>query len=72
MSLVNELRDLMQSERTVAGRVVAVSGGVVRVATASGVLEVLGDNLNTGDAVTVQNGMATKKRLDSGGPVFFV
>ena len=72
MSLVNELRDLMQSERTVSGQVVGVSGGVVRVATASGVLEVLGDNLKTGDAVTVQNGMATKKRLDGKGPVFFV
>ena len=72
MSLVNELRDLMQSERTVAGRVVAVSSGVVRVATASGVLEVLGDNLKIGDAVTVQNGQAVKKRMDGKGPVFFV
>ena len=73
MSLVNELRDLIRSERIVPGRVVAVSDGVVRVATPFGVMEVNGNNhLQAGDAVIVQNGRAIKKRLDNNIPVFFV
>lgn len=73
MSLVKELRDLMRSERSVTGRVIAVSGGMVRVATPSGVMEVAGESgLQTGDAVIVQNGRAVKKRLDGDVPIFFV
>ena len=72
MSLVNELRDLMRHERAVSGRVVAVFDGVVRVATASGVVEILGNHLKIGDAVIVQNGQAVKKRMDGGEAVFFV
>lgn len=73
MSLVNELRDLIRSERIVSGKVVAVSDGKVQVATPSGVMEVAGDgHLQSGDSVTVQNGRAIKKRLDNDIPVFFV
>ena len=73
MSHLREIRDLLQTERAVAGRVVAVSGDRVQVATSSGVVEVTADaNLKTGDAVTVQNGRAVKKRLDGDTTAFFV
>lgn len=73
MSRLLELRDLLQKDQPVSGRVVVVSGGVVQVATPSGVVEVAGDDgLQTGDAVTIQNGWAIKKRLNSRAPVHFV
>ena len=73
MSLSTDLRELVRHDRPQPGRVVAIAGGVVRVATAQGVVEVSGDgNLQNGDAVTIQDGRAVKKRLDGDGPVFFV
>ena len=73
MSRLLELRDLLQEDQPVSGRVVTVSSGVVRVATPSGVVEVAGDGgLKNGDVVTVQNGRAVKKRLDDPQTVFFV
>ncbi len=73
MSRFLKLRDLLQGDQPVSGRVIAVSNGVVRVATPYGVVEVAGDSgLRTGDAVTVQDGLAVKKRLDGEGPVYFV
>ena len=73
MSKLTELRNLIQGDQAVAGRVVAVSGDRVQVATSSGVVEVTADaNLKTGDAVTVQNGRAVKKRLDGDTTAFFV
>ena len=73
MSKLTELRNLIQGDQSVSGRVVAVSGDRVRVATSFGVLEVAGGaNLKPGYAVTVQSGRALKKRLDGDAPVFFV
>ena len=73
MSKLTELRNLLQRDQTVSGRVVAVSSDRVRVATSSGVVEVAGGaNLKPGDTVTVQNGRVVKKRIDGAGSVFFV
>ena len=73
MSLSTDLRELVRNEQPQPGRVVEVSGGVVRVATATGQVEVaLEGDTQVGDAVTVQSGRAVKKRLDGGTPVFFV
>ena len=73
MSLVNELRDLIRFKQAVSGRVVAVSNSMLQVATPNGIVDVMGDdNLQTGDAVTVQNGRAVKKSLNDDTPVFFV
>ena len=73
MSLVNELRGMIRFERSTAGRVISTSDGMARVATPNGIVEVLGnDNLQIGDAVTVQNSRAIKKSLNDDTPVFFV
>ena len=73
MSLVNELRDLIRSERAISGRVVTTFNGMVRVATSTGIVEVSGgEGLQTGDVVIVQNGRAAKKCLNDDIPVFFV
>ena len=73
MSLSSDLRELVRHDRPQPGRVISVFGNRVRVATPSGVVEVSGDaTLKIGDAVTVQDGQAVKKRLDGDAPVFFV
>ena len=72
MSLVNELRDLMQSEHAVSGRVIAMFGDRVRIATASGQVEVGHEGeLKIGDQVTVQNNRAIKQQRSTG-KIFFV
>ena len=73
MSKLTELRNLIQGDNSVSGRVVAVSGDRVWVATHSGVMEVSGGtNLKTGDVVTVHNGWAVKRQKGSEAPVFLV
>ena len=63
MSLANELRDLMRVDRPQPGRVVWVSGDLVRVATTAGQVEVAHEgNLRVGDQVVVQNGRAVKRQ----------
>ncbi|ABK45365.1 hypothetical protein Mmc1_2874 [Magnetococcus marinus MC-1] len=54
---VHDLRHLIASKRSVSGRVVAVTGGMVRVATARGVVQVMGRDLAVGDRVLVENGI---------------
>ena len=73
MSLSTDLRELVRHDRPQPGRVVSVFGNRVRVSTAVGQVEVAREgNIQVGDAVTVQDGQAVKKRLDGGAPVFFV
>jgi hypothetical protein len=63
MSLVKELQQLVQTGIPVSGRVISVSGSKVVVATASGQIEVSANgNLQPGDQVTIEAGMATKKQ----------
>ena len=62
----------MRSEQSVSGRVVAVSDSLVRVATPSGVTEVIREEeLKIGDQVTVQNDRAIKQQRGTG-KIFFV
>ena len=73
MSLSTDLRELVRHDRPQPGRVVSVFGNRVRVSTAAGQVEVAREgDLQVGDAVTVQDGQAVKKRLDGDAPVFFV
>ena len=57
---VHDLQRLIASQRPVAGRVVAITGGMVRVATAQGMVEVSGSGLVVGDRVVVRDGKATR------------
>jgi hypothetical protein len=73
MSQIKELQRLIQTDGVVAGRVIAVSGTSVVVATASGRMEVSANgNLSVGDMVIVAAGQATKKQRGGGDQVFFV
>lgn len=73
MSKLLDLRDLLQGDQPIFGRVIIVAGDMVRVATPAGVVEVTGENgVKNGDAVTIQNGRAVKKSLDGTGAVFLV
>ena len=69
---VHDLQRLIASQRPVAGRVVAISGSMVRVATAQGVVEVSGSGLAVGDRVVVRNGVAVKMHGAPGSPPHFV
>jgi hypothetical protein len=73
MSLIKELQRLVQTDGTVAGRVISVSGSSVVVATASGQIEVSADgDLRIGDLVTIDAGRATKKQRNGDTQVFLV
>jgi hypothetical protein len=73
MSLVKELQQLVQTEIPVSGRVISVSGSKVIVATASGQMEVSANgNLQPGDQVTIEAGMATKNQRGGETLVYFV
>ncbi|MBF0154632.1 MAG: hypothetical protein HQL64_12900, partial [Magnetococcales bacterium] len=64
---------LLAGRRTETGRVVALNGGMVRVATTQGVVEVVADaGLAVGDQVTVRDGRAIKSQGSTDAPVFFV
>jgi hypothetical protein len=73
MSLIKELKRLVQPDGAVSGRVVSVSGTSVVVATASGQTEMsaIGDP-SVGDLVTVDSGQATKKKRGGDATVYFV
>jgi hypothetical protein len=73
MSLVKELQRLVKTETLLAGRVVSVSESKVVVATASGQMEVSANgNLQPGDQVIIETGMATKKQRGGETRVYFV
>ena len=73
MSLIKELQRLVQTDGTVAGRVISVSGSSVVVATASGQMEVSANgDIRIGDLVTVDTGRATKKQRNGDTQVFLV
>jgi hypothetical protein len=63
MSLIKELQQLIQTDSPISGRVIAVSGTNVVVATASGQIEVsTNSNLHVGELVTIDAGQAIKKQ----------
>ncbi|ABK45218.1 hypothetical protein Mmc1_2725 [Magnetococcus marinus MC-1] len=69
---VHDLQRLIANQRPVSGRVVAVTSGMVRVATAQGVMEVSGDGLAVGDRVVVRNGVAVKIQGTAAQTMYFV
>jgi hypothetical protein len=73
MSLVEEIQRLVKTETPLAGRVISVSGSKVVVATASGQMEVsTNGDLQPGNQVIIEAGMATKKQRGGDVPVYFV
>ena len=73
MSIIKKLQQIIQTDRLVSGRIIAVSGTSMVVATTSGQIEVsaTGD-LQVGDLVTVDTGQATKKQRGGDSQVYFV
>ena len=69
---VHDLQRLVASRRAISGRVVAVTGGMVRVATAKGVVEVTGTGLAAGDRVVVRDNGAVKVQSIAGKTVYSV
>ncbi|MBF0426046.1 MAG: hypothetical protein HQL66_09560 [Magnetococcales bacterium] len=68
-----DLQRLLAGRQTVTGRVVALNGGMVRVATAQGIVEVAaGAGFAVGDQVTVRDGRTIKNQGAENVPVFFV
>ncbi|MBF0176954.1 MAG: hypothetical protein HQL63_08925 [Magnetococcales bacterium] len=68
-----DLQRLLAGRRAVTGRVVALNGGMVRVATAQGVVEVPAEaGLAVGDQVTVRDGRAFRSQGSADVPVFYV
>ncbi|MBF0180554.1 MAG: hypothetical protein HQM03_11080 [Magnetococcales bacterium] len=72
-SPLSDLRELLAGRVPVAGRVVSLTNGMARVATAQGVVEVAGDiGLRVGDRVAVRDGKAVRVQEGVEVPVFFV
>ena len=69
---LHDLQRLVISRKSISGRVVAVTGDMVRVATAQGVMEIAGDGLTVGDRVVVRDGAAVKIQSASGSQIHFV
>ncbi|MBF0626502.1 MAG: hypothetical protein HQL82_17065 [Magnetococcales bacterium] len=68
-----DLQRLLAGRQTMTGRVVALNGGMVRVATAQGVVEVAAEaGIQPGDRVMVRDGRAFRSRGTTHAPVFFV
>ncbi|MBF0311315.1 MAG: hypothetical protein HQL56_17505 [Magnetococcales bacterium] len=68
-----DLQRLLAGRQTTTGRVVALNGGMVRVVTAQGVVEVVAETgLAVGDRVTVRDGRAVKSQGSADAPVVFV
>ena len=69
---LHDLKRMVASRRAVSGRVVAITGGMVRVATAQGVVEVSGEGLSISDRVTIRNGKAIKIQGQQDASLHFV
>ncbi|MBF0370319.1 MAG: hypothetical protein HQL52_12775 [Magnetococcales bacterium] len=70
---LHDLQRLVASRKAISGRVVAVTGGMVRVATAQGVVEVAGNaTLHVSESVTVRDGVAFRTAEKEHAPVHFV
>ncbi len=68
-----DLREMLAGRVAVAGRVVSLTNGMARVATAQGVVEVVADaGLQVGDRVTVRDGKAVRVQDAVDVPVYFV
>jgi len=71
--LLIDLQRLLAGRQSTTGRVVGLNGGMVRVATAQGVVEVAaGAGLQPGGRVTVRDGRAIRSQGSADAPVFWV
>lgn len=72
-SPLSDLREMQAGQVAVAGRIVSMTNGVARVATAQGVVEVVLDGGgNMGDRVSVHDRRAVLVQEAVEVPVFFV
>ncbi|MBF0117153.1 MAG: hypothetical protein HQM04_19190 [Magnetococcales bacterium] len=72
-SPLSDLREMLAGRAPVAGRIVSITNGVARVATAQGVLDVVLDGGgNVGDRVSVRDGRAVRVQEAVDVPVFYV
>ncbi len=72
-SPLSDLREMLAGRVAVAGRIVSMTNGSVRVATAQGVVEVALDGTgNVGDRVSVRDGRAMRVQDAVEVPVYFV
>ncbi|MBF0189086.1 MAG: hypothetical protein HQL50_14280 [Magnetococcales bacterium] len=71
-SPLRELQSLLTDRRPISGKVVEISGDMVRVATAHGMVEVGGTGLQIGEAVMVRDGVAVRVQGLADAPVFRV
>ena len=70
---LHDLQRLVANRPPVSGRVVAVTGGMVRVATTKGMVEIAGDGvLQVGDRVIVWNGKAVRVQGQQSTPIHYV
>ena len=69
---LHDLKRLVTNRPAVSGRVVAVTGAMVHVATVKGVVEVTDTGLAIGDRVVVQNGVAVRTSKQKAVPIHFV
>ncbi|MBF0310537.1 MAG: hypothetical protein HQL56_13510 [Magnetococcales bacterium] len=68
-----ELQRLLVGQRSMTGRVVAINGGMAKVATSGGIVEVASEaGIQPGDRVTVKDGRAVKVQGATDAPVFYV
>ncbi|MBF0116640.1 MAG: hypothetical protein HQM04_16550 [Magnetococcales bacterium] len=68
-----DLREMLSGRVAVAGRIVSMTNGSARVATAQGVVEVVLDGGgNVGDRVSVRDGRAVRVQEAVEVPVFWV
>ena len=66
-----DLQQILAGRSSVAGKVISVAGGVAKIATAHGVVEVPYDGA-ADDRVTVQDGRAVRVQGTADVPVFHV
>ncbi len=68
-----DLQHLLAGKASVAGRVLAISNGMARIATSKGVIELPSDGtMNVGNNVTVRDGRAVRVQSVVDAPVYFV
>ena len=68
-----DLQNLLAGKTSLAGRVLAISNGMVRIATSKGMIELPSDGtLNVGNNVTVLDERAVRVQNEADAPVFFV
>ena len=70
---VLELQEMIAGKTAMAGRVLSIAGGIAKVATSQGLVEVPCDGtITAGGRVTVRDGRAVRVQNSVDAPVHFV